>query len=383
MLKKIIIKNINSINICDLDFKKGNYQYLENNVLEDVVNPIAIYGHNGSGKTSFFNSIASLINLMVEPAESLTPFVVNNFLFEEYFKSIKNKSAKNSYIAGSIELFFSIKDDDYSYFIETTRHGYISNEYLKKGDEFVINRNRKEFLFYNKHFSCEDKYLVPALRQLASTEINDVLIQSCYSFISSFTFVNLPFINRGGFVTSKLFKNMNVYDLIVDHSDEVKNILKNYNEFPIYSIKKRESIESNNNPQSQFSLVFDEKDFKGELPFEMVSAGMKSQSVLLSIISSMPEHGVLFVDELEQGLHPSTIKSFLDVVKEKDVQLIFSSHNTYILQLLRPDQIYFAKWNKGFSNYARLSKIYQNIRAINNIEKMYLSSVFDDDIKNA
>ena len=115
----------------------------------------------------------------------------------------------------------------------------------------------------------------------------------------------------------------------------------------------------------------------------MISAGMKNQSLLLSIILSMPEHGVLFVDELEQALHPSAIKSFLKVVKEKNIQLVFSSHNTYILQLLRPDQVYFAKWDNGFSKYARLSKIYPNIREINNIEKMYLSSVFDEGINNA
>ena len=64
------------------------------------------------------------------------------------------------------------------------------------------------------------------------------------------------------------------------------------------------------------------------------------------------------------------------------MQLVFSSHNTFILQMLRPDQIYFAKWEKGFSSFSRLSKIYPNIREINNIEKMYLSSVFDNAINN-
>ena len=48
---------------------------------------------------------------------------------------------------------------------------------------------------------------------------------------------------------------------------------------------------------------------------------------------------------------------------------------------MRPDQVYFAKWAKGFSNYYRLSKIYPNIREINNIEKMYLSSTFDEEMK--
>lgn len=49
---------------------------------------------------------------------------------------------------------------------------------------------------------------------------------------------------------------------------------------------------------------------------------------------------------------------------------------------MRPDQIYFANWKNCSSSYSRLSRIYPNIREINNIEKMYLSSLFDEAIKN-
>lgn len=381
MLKKVIINNINSIKTCEIDFKKGNYQFLEDNTIDDIANPIALYGHNGSGKTSIFNVIASLINFMVEPVEFLTPFVVNNFLFEEYKKSKEHDESK---IIGSIELFFTLDNIDYDYYIETSRLGYITKEFLKKNEEIIIERDRQSYSYNNKPFSFDNmSFLVPAIRKLASSEINDETVQKCFSFISSFTFVNLPFINRGAFVTSKMYKNMSINELLVNYSDEVKEILKNYNEFPVYSIKKKNSLNSSNNPNAGFSLVIEGENFRGELPFEMISAGMRSQSVLLSILLSMPKNGVLFVDELEQALHPSAIASFLKVIKEKKIQLVFSSHNTYILQLLRPDQVYFAKWYNGFSKYARLSKIYPNIREINNMEKMYLSSVFDESIKNA
>ena len=381
MLKKVIINNICSIKTCELDFKKGNYQFLDDNTVGDVVNPIALYGHNGSGKTSVFNAMASLINFMVEPAEFLAPFLVNNFSVEEYNNSKEHNESK---ITGSIELFFSLDDIDFDYYIETSLRGYISKEFLKKENDLVINRDKEKYYYNSKYYSFDNmSFLVPAIRKLASSEINDETIQKCFSFISSFTFVNLPFINRGAFVSSKMFKNMSINELLVNYSDEVKEILKNYNEFPIYTIKKKDSLNSGNTPGAGFSLVIEGEGFKGELPFVMISAGMRNQSVLLSILLSMPKNGVLFVDELEQALHPSALASFLKVVKEKKIQLVFSSHNTYILQLLRPDQVYFAKWHNGFSRYARLSKIYPNIREINNMEKMYLSSVFDESIKNA
>ena len=109
MLKKIIINNINSIDTCELDFKKGNYQFLEDNTIGDIANPIALYGHNGSGKTAIFNAVASLINFMVEPVEFLTPFVVNNFLFEEY-----KKWNGNSYVSQIVDemLKLPIRDND-------------------------------------------------------------------------------------------------------------------------------------------------------------------------------------------------------------------------------------------------------------------------------
>ena len=102
MLKKIIIKNVNSIGECVIDFEKGNYRYLEDNVEGDIVNPLAFYGHNGSGKSSVFVAMAYLINLMVEPAESLLPFVVNHFLYEEYESTYKLKI--NSFL--ELFLFF-------------------------------------------------------------------------------------------------------------------------------------------------------------------------------------------------------------------------------------------------------------------------------------
>lgn len=76
MLEKIIIKNVNSIDVCELDFAKGNYRYLEENVKGDIVNPVAIYGRNGSGKSSILNAMAQFIGMMSLPAEALSPFVV-------------------------------------------------------------------------------------------------------------------------------------------------------------------------------------------------------------------------------------------------------------------------------------------------------------------
>lgn len=378
MLRKIKINNICSIKFAEMDLEKGNYQYESNNVLVNVVNPIALYGHNGSGKSSFLNAIKQFIDLMINPIESLSPFIVNNVLFNRYNSNPKNEED----LIGSIEFEFDINDKDYLYYLSTSRKGAIILEYLKEGNEYIYKRNTEEYIYKNESHSLQDiSSLVPTIRYLASKEINDITIQYIYAYLSSFTHVDLQYLSRGGFITSKsLTNNNNIYDLLVSKSNQVKSVLKEYKNFPFYSIKKTNSIGINGVFLNNYYVEIEDGDFKMNLPFNMVSTGMKNNSILLSILFSLPHNGVLFVDELEIALHPSAIEVFLSIVKRNQIQLIFSSHNTNILQYLRPDQVYFAKWKKGFSTIVRLSNIYPNIREVNNIEKMYLNSIFDEAI---
>lgn len=375
MLRKIVIRNVNSINVCEIDFVKGNYKFSDENVVGDIVNPIAIYGHNGSGKSSALNAMGHFVSLMIYPADMLRPFVVNNFLFEEFVKDTKAIDK----IKGSVLLDFEIEDNRYEYFIETVSIGIVSKEYLIRNGELYFSREDLKFKYNGVDSTIiPSSGLVPLLRSLASSEINDSTIQVVYAYLSSFTFINLPQINSNrGFVISRQLNNVNINDLLVEKSNEVKELLKEYDNFPVYSIVKN-NVSANGLLVPQYNLVLEDGDFKKSLPLQMISTGMKNQSLLLSVISSVPNNGVVFIDEIDLALHPSTIKSFLRAIRKKDVQIVFSINNTFPLQLFRPDQVYFAKWSKGFSSYYRLSKVYPNIREINNIEKMYLSSIFDD-----
>lgn len=374
MLEKIYIKNISSIGECEIDFKKNSYKYREENLINDIVNPVAIYGHNGSGKTAILRAIKALVIMLIRPVDQIQPFIVNNLLFDKY-----NIERNENYIQGKLILYFNLKKDCYVYEITTSAARMIVNETLMCNSEKVFVRSKKEYKYGSKKGIISDSYLVPTLRKLANIEINDSKIQDVYNYLSSFSIIELPYINSiNGFVTSKIFETTSKFDLLVDKSSEVKNILKEYKEFPIYDIVKNESTNNMNIvPELQYSIKLESNGKEYMLPYTMISSGMQNQSLLLSILMTVPSNSVIFIDELEQALHPSAIKSFLNVVREKKIQLIFTSHNTFILQDLRPDQIYFSKWNDGFSSCDRLSSIYPNIREVNNIEKMYLSGVFE------
>ena len=121
-------------------------------------------------------------------------------------------------------------------------------------------------------------------------------------------------------------------------------------------------------------------DKKDELiiPKILMSSKMIGQSQLLTLLLLMNEDNLLVVDELDRSLDPLVVKEFIKETMNRKVQVIFSSHNTHFLQYLRPDQIFFAKWKNNTSKFNRLSDINENIREVNNIEKMYLSGLFND-----
>lgn len=89
---------------------------------------------------------------------------------------------------------------------------------------------------------------------------------------------------------------------------------------------------------------------------------------------------VLFYDELEASLHPALVDELIHTFKnwksEKNPQLIFSSHDTSLLDLdlFRRDQIWFAERNPGLctTEYYSLVEL-KNVRKDDNIKKGYIN----------
>lgn len=374
MITKIEIKNIKSIDNVSIDFQKAKYQYLTEMIFnEKNVNPIAVYGKNGSGKSSLLVAICSVANLLTAEKEQLNPLVPNNIiLYNDYIKNNKKEFISSSEQTKScIKIKFLLGEFDYEYFIETSFE-CITKEYLKMSNRLIFSRS-KTLLKYNHNEIQIEKTFYSSLRKLANEIDVNNHIESAFNFLSNISFVD-P-VNK--LYMCKGYLNKNAYDVLVDKSSEVKEILKKYSDFPLYNIVSQVDPILGQK-QYFYSYEFNSKIF---LPISSLSNGMFKNSLLLSTVLSMPKNGVLIVDELENALHPVAILDFLNIIKEKNIQLIFSSHNTFILQHLRPDQIFFAYWKHGFSKYSKLSDIYPNIRQVNNIEKMYLSNLFDEEIE--
>jgi len=384
MLTRVQISNINAIDYCDMNFQKGKYKYLENMVYQDkLVNPIAFYGSNGSGKSSFLKAILYLLRLMLFEPQKASPFVVNRLNVTKQLNKLHGTPERPlteaeindslDSITSFVKLFFEINLDEYEYYIETSVKGCITKEYLSVNSKSIFVRDIDSYQYKQNETSLAES-LYPSLRKLAVDNQEDKYITTAFSFLSGMGYIDA--VKHNCYFKDAVERDYR--DIIVEKSAMVKDILSQYQEFPIYNFVSKLTDDG----KKEYRVELKTNEGAVSIPYQLMSSGMMSQSVLLSTLLSLPENGVLFVDEIEDALHPITILDFIKVAQERKIQLIFSSHNTYLLQKMRPDQIIFANWDNGYSTYKKLSDIYPNIREINNIEKMYFSNMFDEDIKN-
>lgn len=360
MIKSIEIGNINSIKHAVLEFDKAKYKFNEEFILNNkVANPIAFYGRNGSGKSSFLLAVYYLVSFLISEVDDLAPFIPN--LSDQ--KSIKDRS--------SIEITMELEGHVYVYGLQTEFNG-IKKEYLKKDNTNVFIRSDKEYEFRNRKEAIKSP-LFPALRLLASERVDETDICRIFDYLSNIVFISAD--NKR--YLAKSMQNIGERDVMVNKSSEVRKILEQYGSFPVYDVFSKQTETGRKN----YYVTIEKDQGSFSIPYDLISSGMRNQSFLLSALLDMPDNGVLIVDELEDALHPLTIINFLKYALKRNIQLIFTSHNTNILTYLRPDNIVFANWKNGESNYKRLSDIYPNIREVNNIEKMYLNSTFDEEIE--
>ena len=380
MLTKIIIDNINSIGHCEVSFLKSKYQYLDEMIYNDtIVNPIAIYGANGSGKSSFIRAVYCFISKLIREPDSISEFFPNLFkLAAPIINGDKGMDDINREYVSSVEMHFTLVEDNYEYIIETNEQLIISSEILKVNGTVIIKRDANIYSYNNQAYEVKSQSF-PVLRSIVKDELTDTFVKKAYDFLS-----NIAIVDAGKrYYLHKALEEKRSTDLLVEKSKEVNELLKQYRVMPNYDIVRKNNPNRTDDGKKNlyaFNLEFDESK-KMELPIGLMSTGMYNNSMMLSLLLSLPKNGVLFIDEIECALHPLTIIDFISVVREKNIQLIFTSHNTFLLQQLRPDQIFFANWKKGYSNYKKLSDIYPNIRQVNNIEKMYLGNMFEEEIK--
>jgi AAA15 family ATPase/GTPase len=430
MILRVFIENFKSFRErTEFNMLAGNYKRFPNHVSEvkkdlKVLKNSAIYGGNAAGKTNFVLALEVLRELVVEGTNDLKEFLPYN----------PNKLSKKSVTAKTkFEIDFIHEGVEYSYGIAYNKE-LILEEWLYKNssvkpekvfERTTIESSKKVKLSLHKMFfkSKEEKIRLkiyeedlrpnqPFIFEGFNKKLD--VISKAYTWFDEklkFIFVESKY---GGlphyFANQEWFKekfldliktaNLGIDSIEVEETPFDNFFGKDQESFKkqiLTKISKERVIEFgdgddmycayiNNNDESVVSkLVFYHEDIDGDLvEFDIKEESRGTRRILdliPAIIIASNSESIFIVDEIESSIHPLLIKSILKIFhkvnKDSDSQIIFTTHESNLLDLdlLRQDEIWFFEKAKDKStNIYSLSDF--KVRHDLDVNKGYLDGKF-------
>ena len=358
-----------------------------------ILKSAVLYGANGSGKSNFIDSISFMKYLVTNsisnaPGQGIrqSPHKLEGFKKESAYK-IQFVSNKVRYAYG-----FSIKDmivvDEYLYYFPNGRQTKIFERSL---EEFSAGSK-----FRGRLNTCKD--VLKPNRLLLSCAANFSTVEEitdAYRFFADELVIFKPGNedNWMNYSLYQIYKDKRIKDAVITFMNELGICIKDIE----VSIDKKQ-LESSHLPSflsDEFKKMllerkFDAIDakvvydsFKTNLLNEESSGVKKLFGMLCPLIDIMANGKVLICDEIESGLHESLVfclvKLFAEVNNNKFSQMIFTTHETGLLNLdvFRRDQIWFTELREDDRSTDLYSLVeIKNVRKEDNFNRAYISGKY-------
>jgi len=358
-----------------------------------ILKAAVIYGANGSGKSNFIDAISFVKNLVMnsinhQPGQGIRqlPHKLDGFDKESSYK-IQFVTKGIRYVFG-----FSLKNmlvsDEYLYFFPNNRQTKI---FERSGEIFSAGSK-----FRGKFSSCKD--VLKPNRLLLSCAANFSSVQEvadAYSFFSNELVVYDPG-NQDDWMKYSLYqmnRNPKMKAAVIAFLSELGTGIKDIHvsidqkklesaELPPFLSDEFKAMLLQNNVDAITAKVKFES-FETDLIQEESTGIKKLFAMLCPLIDIIINGKVLICDELESSLHESLVyglvKLFINTEAEKNAQLIFTTHETGLLNLdlFRRDQIWFTelKKNERSTDLYSLAEI-KNVRKEENFGKGYIAGKY-------
>lgn len=156
---------------------------------------------------------------------------------------------------------------------------------------------------------------------------------------------------------------------VIEQSNEVLKAIIPGLEIKIHEINKETNDEGE--PSVRFEFLSKRGDV--ELPLRTESEGiLKIISILSVLIAAYNNpNACVVVDEIDAGVFEFLLGELLEIIKEGGQgQLIFTSHNLRILEVLTPKDLWFTTANEN-NRYIQL----KGIKKMNNMRDVYLRAI--------
>lgn len=358
-----------------------------------VLKAAVIYGANGSGKSNFIDAISFVKNLVMnsinhQPGQGIRqlPHKLEGFDKESSYK-IQFVTKGIRYVYG-----FSLKNmlvsDEYLYYFPNNRQTKI---FERLGESFSTGSR-----FRGKFSAC--KGVLKPNRLLLSCAANFSAVQEV---VDAFTFfVNELVVcgpgNQDNWMNYSLYQMKNnpkmktaVIAFLSELGTGIKDIQVSIDqkklettELPPFLSDEFKAFLLQNNVDAITAKVKYET-FETDLIQEESTGIKKLFSMLCPLIDIIVNGKVLIYDELESSLHESLVyglvKQFINTDAEKSAQLIFTTHDTGLLNLdlFRRDQIWFTELTKDerTTDLYSLAEI-KNVRKEENFGKGYIAGKY-------
>lgn len=400
MVLQIRLSNFFSINEeVILDMQAASLQTKESKDLlgntfvcndERLLKTVAIYGANASGKSNVIKAIRACVQMIFESHNynENTIFAFTPFKFGGIGKPSK------------FYIRFLIEGVEYEYSFTLTNTEIITEEL------YYYPLGRKKLVFARDERKGPDKKDIYEFRSAIRRPMD----------VAGNTSKKTLFVSRASQmdrdVAKDVFRYFNerfILNYFGYNSYSIESLLNENKDMILKVLKAADSdiidIRSQHELRSLTTAVFDplsnqllSKDDiqkpqlkittfhrnNPEVPFDFYSEESSGTQeffhMMLTILNIIKGNKVLLIDEISMGLHVNLVEYILNLFhKSESAQLIFSTHNTNLLNMrkLRKDQVYFVnKRDDGSSEMYSLFD-FKDFRENMDAEKAYLQGRFD------
>lgn len=351
----------------------------------------SIYGANGSGKSSFIESL-DFLKFLITKSNNHQP---GDSIMQRPHK-LSDSRTPTSY---TIQF---VKDDiRYAYGLSYTSKSVLS-EYLYY---FPNGKQAKIFERSNDTLSFGDKFKKALNTVISFSKPNKLFLSVAanYSAVKeteeAFIFfkeniINYPVAQNNwlDYSVEQLSNNEQLKSIFIKFMNiigtPIKNIYTKFQKMPLTP-----DLLPSNVPNQLKELLIQTNEahmMEAKLDYGSFSVNLDEESqgikklfeVICPIIDILAHDSVLVWDEIETSLHPHIVSTILELfmseLSESQAQLIFSTHDTNLLDLskFRRDQIWFTELTDFRSTDLYSLAELKNVRKDENISKGYLNGKY-------
>ena len=419
MITYVELKNFKSFKNTRFDFRKGKKSYKKF---------VAIYGENGSGKSNFVDSL-SFLRLSLESFHMVDPEQLQQIqktaplpdklvaaLTKSDLLSFRKVMANHRMIActepTTIELGF-VFNNHAGYYLLSFEEGVVGEKlyyFTGKQSGVMFDLSIKDgqistsfcgSFFNTREAERELKTLIDQYwgkhsllsilhneRERKNTEyINKSYLPNVFEPVNM-----ILFLTAKHSMGSLKAQNANVnYKGVIDNPmegliasaheqalDQTERILNGFFTQAYSDIKQVFYQKNPEGPNLHYRL-FVQKMIGGQIRsinFLEESEGTKRILFMINDLLGACQGGTIALDEIDTGVHDLLLKTMLESIDDWiDGQLIITTHNTYLLETLRPQSIYVINVDYLGNKEVHCLDEY-DIHGTNNVRTMYIKGLF-------